>query len=70
MNALIALLRNDLVLYFSNRRALIMSIAAPIAIAAFFGALFDSSSSKKPARIPIAIVDDDHGEIWRASSPE
>ncbi len=63
MNALIALLRNDLVLYFSNRRALIMSIAAPIAIAAFFGALFDSSSSKKPARIPIAVVDDDHSEI-------
>ena len=63
MNALIALVRKDLVLYFSNRRALIMSIAAPIVIAAFFGALFDNSASKKPARIPVAIVDDDGSEI-------
>jgi len=63
MSALIALLRNDLVLYFSNRRALIMSIAAPIAIAAFFGALFDSSASKKPVRIPIAVVDDDRSDV-------
>ena len=37
MNAFIALVRKDLVLYFSNRRALLMSIAAPILIAAFFG---------------------------------
>jgi ABC-2 type transport system permease protein len=65
MHALIALLRKDLVLYFSNRRALIMSIAAPIAIAAFFGALFDSSASKKPVRVPIAVVDDDRGDISR-----
>jgi ABC-2 type transport system permease protein len=63
MNALIALVRKDLVLYFSNRRALIMSVVAPIVIAAFFGALFDSGSSKKPARIPIAIVDLDKSEI-------
>ena len=63
MNALIALVRKDLVLYFSNRRAMIMSVAAPIAIAAFFGALFDNSSSAKPARIPLAIVDLDNSEI-------
>lgn len=63
MNALIALVRKDLVLYFSNRRAMIMSVAAPIAIAAFFGTLFDNSSSAKPARIPIAIVNLDGSEI-------
>ncbi len=40
MNALIALVRKDLVLHFSNRRAVIMSVAAPILIAAFFGSLF------------------------------
>src|SRR5450432_1358771 len=66
MNALIALVRKDLVLYFSNRRAMIMSVAAPIAIAAFFGALFDNSTSGKPARIPIAIVDDDGSEVSKA----
>ena len=63
MPAMIALIRKDLVLYFSNRRALVMSVLAPIVIAAFFGALFDSGSSKKPARIPIAMVDLDHSGV-------
>lgn len=63
MHALIALVRNDLVLYFSNRRALLVSIAAPILIAAFFGALFDPGSSKRPLRIPVAVVDQDASEI-------
>ena len=40
MNALRALVRKDLILYFSNRRALLITVAAPIAIAAFFGSLF------------------------------
>src|SRR3982751_3421417 len=56
--ALRALVRKDLVLYFSNRRALVMSIAAPIVIAAFFGAIFGSGSDK-PSRIPIALADRD-----------
>ena len=60
--ALRALIRKDLVLYFSNRRALVMSIAAPIVIAAFFGSLFGSGSDK-PTKVPIALVDND------ASSP-
>ena len=63
MAAVIALLRNDLVLYFSSRRALLMNILAPILIAAFFGALFDSDASKAPTRIPVAVVDLDHSEI-------
>jgi len=37
LNTLMALVRKDLTLYFSNRRALIVTLAAPIAIAAFFG---------------------------------
>jgi ABC-2 type transport system permease protein len=63
MHAFIALVRKDLVLYFSNRRALLVSIAAPILIAAFFGALFDSGSSKRPLSIPVAVVDEDESEI-------
>ncbi len=54
--AFFALIRKDLVLYFSNRRALIMSIAAPIVIAAFFGSLFGGSSDK-PSRIAVALTD-------------
>ncbi len=62
MNTLLALIRKDLVLYFSDRRALLMSIVAPIVIAAFFGALF-GSSNKKPMRIPVAIVNQDDGAV-------
>ena len=62
MNAFIALVRKDLVLYFSNRRAVITSIAAPILIAAFFGSLFGGNDNKA-ANIPIAITDLDHSEL-------
>ena len=54
--AFFALVRKDLVLYFSNRRALVMSIAAPIVIAAFFGSLFGGNSDK-PSRIAVALTD-------------
>ena len=62
MNAFIALVRTDLVLYFSNRRALLMSIAAPILIAAFFGSLFGNSGSKR-AHITVAVTDLDRSEL-------
>jgi ABC-2 type transport system permease protein len=62
MNAFLALLRKDLVLYFSNRRSVIMSIVAPILIAAFFGSLFGGGAAK-PANIPVAITDLDHSAL-------
>ena len=62
MNAFVALVRKDLVLYFSNRRSVIMSIAAPILIAAFFGSLFGGGQSK-PANIPVAITDLDRSAL-------
>ena len=60
-----ALVRKDLILYFSNRRALVMSILAPIVIAAFFGAIFGSGMDK-PTRIPVAIADRDGSTLSRA----
>jgi ABC-2 type transport system permease protein len=62
MNAFIALVHKDLVLYFSSRRSVIMSIAAPILIAAFFGSLFGGGDNK-PANIPVAITDLDRSEL-------
>ena len=63
-NAFLALVRKDLTLYFSNRRALIITLAAPIAIAAFFGSLF-GGTNKTPTRVPIAVVDQDDSVISR-----
>ena len=60
--AFIALMRKDLLLYFSNRRALVTSIAAPILIAAFFGSLFGAKTDA-PSRIPLAISDQDHSPL-------
>ena len=51
-----ALVHKDLVLYLANRRALVMGLLAPIAIAAFFGYLFEPKRAA-PSRIPVAISD-------------
>ena len=56
MSPLSALVRKDLVLYFSNKRALLITLAAPILIAAFFGYVM-GGPPKKPTRVPVAIVD-------------
>ena len=66
MGAFWQLVRTDLRLYFSNRRALLMNLAAPIAIAAFFGSLFGPHRDDKPASIPIAISDQDGSALSRA----
>jgi ABC-2 type transport system permease protein len=42
-----------------------MSIAAPIVIAAFFGAIF-GSGGEKPTRVPIAVVDADASALTKA----
>ncbi len=62
MNAFIALVRKDLVLHFSNRRAVLMSVVAPILIAAFFGSLF-GGSDKGPAQIPVVLTDLDQSAL-------
>ena len=62
MSALIALVRKDLLLYMSNRRALAITLVAPILIAAFFGAVL-GSPPKKPSKIPIAVVDLDKSAL-------
>ena len=62
MEALTALVRKDLILYFSNRRALMVTLAAPILIAAFFGSVM-GGAPKKPARVPVAVVDQDASAV-------
>ena len=65
MNALMALVRKDLVLYFSNKRAVMITLAAPILIAAFFGAVM-GGPPKKPSRVPVAMVDLDASPVSKA----
>ena len=58
---LLAMVRKDLQLFFSDRRSVIVSFVVPIAIAAFFGSIFSGpSNNSEPAKISIAVVDHDH----------
>lgn len=65
MRALSALVQKDLVLYFSNRRAVLITLAAPILIAAFFGAVM-GGPPKKPERVPVAMADLDASPVSKA----
>ncbi len=65
MNAFIALVRKDLQQFLGNRKALLMSVVAPIVIAAFFGSLFGSGGSK-PSAVPIAVTDLDQSPMSKA----
>jgi len=67
MTPLVAMIRKDLQLFFSDRRAVIMSFAVPIAIASFFGSIFSGANRpNEPARISVAIVDQDASAISQA----
>jgi ABC-2 type transport system permease protein len=62
-----ALIRNDIRLYFSDRRAVIVGVLVPIAIAAFFGYIFGGTGkSQDQGKITIALVDEDHSSVSRA----
>ena len=64
---LLAMIRKDLLLFFSDRRSVIVSFVVPIAIASFFGAVFaGGGQNREPARIAIAILDQDGSAISKA----
>ena len=61
---LLALVRKDLQLFFSDRRSVIVSFVVPIAIASFFGSIFSGpSTDSEPAKISVAIIDQDGSAI-------
>jgi ABC-2 type transport system permease protein len=65
--AFIAMIRKDLQVYFTDRRAVVLTLVAPIVIASFFGYVFSgSSNNKEPAKIPIALVDQDQSAVSKA----
>jgi ABC-2 type transport system permease protein len=65
---LLAMVRKDLQLFFSDRRSVIVSFVVPIAIASFFGSIFSGGAggNSEPARIAVAIIDHDGTAISKA----
>ena len=71
MRQLLALIRLDLKLFFSDRRALIMLFVVPIGIASFMGSLFGGPGGKAggksgPSGLNLVLVDLDHSAVSRA----
>jgi ABC-2 type transport system permease protein len=64
--AIRALIRNDLRIYSTDRRAMVIGVLVPILIAAFFGYVFGGNGQSEAARIPIALVDEDQSTVSRA----
>jgi ABC-2 type transport system permease protein len=65
--AMISLIRNDIRIYLTDRRAVIVGILIPILIAAFFGYIFGGSGKSEDAgKIAIAMVDEDQSNVSRA----
>jgi ABC-2 type transport system permease protein len=60
-----AMVRKDLQIFVSDRRAVIMAIVVPIVIASFFGSVL-SGADTGDARIPVLVVDQDGGVISKA----
>jgi ABC-2 type transport system permease protein len=64
---LFAMIRKDLLLFFTDRRSVIVSFVVPIAIASFFGSIFSGPSrNAEPARIAVLLADEDESTISKA----
>jgi ABC-2 type transport system permease protein len=61
MTAILALVRQDLILYINDRRALVIHLLVPVIVAAFFGSLFGGNG--KTGRIDIALVVQDGSSL-------
>ena len=67
LTQILAMVRKDLQVYYSDRRSVIMSFVAPIAIASFLGAVTGGNGTPgEPAKIPIAVVDQDGSTVTKA----
>ena len=65
--AMRALIRNDLRLYLTDRRAVVIGVLVPVLIAAFFGYVFGGNGKSDAAgKLPIALVDEDHSAVSSA----
>jgi ABC-2 type transport system permease protein len=64
--AIRALVRNDLRIFRTDRRAVVIGILVPILIAAFFGYVFGGTGNAETGKIPIIVVDEDQSVVSKA----
>ena len=65
MIALLALVRRDLLLFFADRRSVVVNLAVPIVLAIILGTIFGGSGSREMAKIEVRVADQDGSDISR-----
>ena len=63
LTAFLAMVRKDLLLFLSDRRAVIVAFAVPIFIGAFIGSITGGMDSSERPRVKVALVDEDGSAI-------
>jgi ABC-2 type transport system permease protein len=62
----LALVRKDLLLFFGDRKAVVVGILVPIVLASFFGYLFGGQKgSAEMSKVPLLVVDQDGSDTSR-----
>jgi ABC-2 type transport system permease protein len=63
----LALVRKDLHLFFSDRKAVLVGLLVPIVCGSFFGYLFGGQKGNtETSKVPVLIIDQDNSDISRA----
>jgi ABC-2 type transport system permease protein len=62
----LALVRKDLILFFNDRKAVVVGILVPIVLASFFGYLFGGQKGNaEMSKVPVLVIDQDGSDISR-----
>src|SRR5207244_12946446 len=66
LTAFVGMVRKDLWLFFSDRRAVIVAFAVPIFIGSFIGSITGGSGRNDRPRVDVAISDEDSSAMSKA----
>jgi ABC-2 type transport system permease protein len=67
LTAFLAMVRKDLLLFFSDRRSVIVAFAVPIFIGSFIGSITGGSgANNEPPKVSLALADEDGSAISKA----
>lgn len=61
--AVVAIARNQVVRFFSDRRGVLFTLVTPIAIAAFFGFLTSGEGNREASKVKVLVVDADRSAV-------
>jgi len=66
LTAFLAMVRKDLLLFMSDRRAVIVAFAVPIFIGSFIGSITGSMDSNERPRVRVVVVDEDGSALSKS----